>query len=101
MRAFSDMNTKRLEALAAKLGVDCQIRVVEAQEEGRFFVFAVDDTPLRRPVSLGFTMDRAIHTLNAGTWERYALPGDATTLASAPRRNRRDRKPAQRRYTSL
>lgn len=83
MRAFSDMNTNRLEALARSKGVNCQIRTVEAQEDGRFFVFAIDDVPLRRPVALGFTMDRAIHALNAGTWRRYALPGEATKLASA------------------
>ena len=101
MRAFSDMNTKRLEALARKMGVNCQIRASEAQEEGRFFVIAVDDVPLRRPVSLGFTVDRAIHTLNAGTWERYALAGDPTTLASSSRRRGRGRKPAGRRYVGL
>jgi hypothetical protein len=96
------MNTKRLEALARKMGVDCQIRAAEAQEDGRFFVFAVDGVPLRRPVSLGFTGDRAIHTLNAGTWERYALAGERTTLGSVPQRTGRSRKkPAQRRYASL
>ena len=101
MRAYSDMNTGRLEAFALSMGVDCQIRCVEAQEDGRFFVFAVDEQPLRRPVSLGFTMDRAVHTLNAGTWERYALAGEATTLASSPQRTGRGRKPAARRYASL
>nr|WP_143548325.1 hypothetical protein [Rhodopirellula sp. SM50] len=83
MRAYSDMNTHRLEKLAREKGVDCQIRTVEAQEDGRFFVFAVDGIPLRRPVSLGFTVDRAIHTLNVGSWRRYALVGEPTTLASA------------------
>ena len=102
MRAFSDMNTKRLEAMARRMGVDCQIRAAEAQEDGRFFVLAVDGVLLRRPIALGFTVDRAIHTLNAGTWERYALAGDPTTLGSAPRRTGRGRrKPARRCYASL
>ncbi len=83
MRAYSDMNTHRLEKVAREKGVDCQIRTVEAQEDGRFFVFAVNQIPLRQPVSLGFTVDRAIHTLNAGSWKRYALYGAPTTLASA------------------
>ena len=101
MRAFSDMNTMRLETLARQTGVDCQIRTVEAQEDGRFFVIAVDDVPLRRPVSLGFTMDRANHTLNAGTWQRYALAGAPTTLASAGQRTGRGHKIAQRRCARL
>ena len=101
MRAYSDMNTGRLEALAQSMGVDCQIRTAEAQEDGRFFVLAVDGVPLRRPVSLGFTVDRAIHTLNAGTWQRYALSGQPTRLGSAPRQTGGGQKSTQRRYASL
>ena len=80
MRPYSDMTTRRLEALALKLGVDCQIRTIEAQEDGRYFVMAVNEQPLKQPVPLGFTVDRAIHSLNAGTWERYALSGEPTRL---------------------
>ena len=101
MRAYSDMNTKRLEELARKVGVDCQIRTLEAQEDGRFFVFAIDDLPLRQPVPLGFTIDHAIHAINAGTWARYAMSGEPTTLATAPRRTGRVRKPARRRNIGL
>ncbi len=101
MRAYSDMTTRRLEELAHRLGVECQIRTMEAQDDGRYFVVSVDDVPLRQPVPLGFTVDRAVHAINNGTWARYALRGEPTRLDQChPDRmkpSRRSSKPHRRR----
>ncbi len=102
MRAYSDMTTKRLEALAHRMGVECQIRTMEAQEDGRYFVFAVDEIPLKRPVPLGFTVDRAAYAINAGTWERYAMRGDPVRLdqCNAARKPSKGKAPRRRRCVS-
>jgi hypothetical protein len=83
MRIYSDSATKRLEDLARHMGVLCDIRKIEAHEEGRFFVVAVDGHPLKWPVALGFSDSQAEYSLKRRTWERYAVRGDAIYLPSS------------------
>jgi len=83
MRIYSDSATKRLEETARGLGVECEIRKIEAHEEGRFFVVAVDGHPLKWPVALGFTDGQAEYALKRRTWERYAMRGEPAKLPTS------------------
>ena len=76
------MVTFRLEELAHQLGVECGIRVSEAQEDGRYFVVSLDHEPLKQPVAIGFTDDEAEYSIKDHRWERFALRGAPTTLNS-------------------
>ena len=80
MRTYSDMASHRLQDLARREGVDCEIKVSEAQQEARYFVVALDEEPLLQPVPLGFTEYQAAHAIKGHRWERFALRGAATRL---------------------
>ncbi len=80
MRIYSNMATGRLEQLAHRLGVECAIRVAEAQEDGRYFVTTIDQDPLKQPVALGFTDEEAANALKSRRWERFVLRGAPTRL---------------------
>lgn len=86
MRPYNNRTTNRLEEVAHKEGVECHIRVMEAQEDGRYFVMDVDEEPLKQPVALGFTDEQAIHSIKSHRWERYAMKGAPRLLESAPSR---------------
>ena len=94
MRIYSDTATRLLEEFALKMGAVCQIRKIEVQEEGRYFVIAVDDEPLKWPVAIGFTDQQAKDAIRLHTWERFAVKGGPATLQ--PKRPRRYSK--RRRY---
>ena len=74
MRVYRNVTTHRLEAFARKeYGCDCEIRVIEPHEDGRYFIMAVDDEPLRCPASLGWTDQHALDALKRRTWEHALL----------------------------
>ena len=97
MRIYADAATKRLEETARQAGIECQIRKIEAHEEGRYFVISVDDVPLKWPVALGFTDDQASYALKRRTWERYAVRGGSAKLGSAGEYHRPRKKHAAKR----
>ena len=82
------MATHRLEQLAHSVGVECGIRISEAQEDGRYFVVAIDEEPLKQPVALGFTDEEAAYVLKNRRSERYALRGAPTRLYPGGRFNK-------------
>ncbi len=84
MRIYSDASTHRLEEFALQMGVHCEIRKIEAHEEGRYFVVAADDCPLKWPVALGFTDSQAQYALKRRAWEAYAVRAQPNKLESAP-----------------
>ena len=61
-------------------GIDCRICIVEAHEDGRYFVSELDGQPLKSLIALGFTDEQASYSLKRRTWERYALRGEPTRL---------------------
>jgi hypothetical protein len=82
MRIYSDTSTRLLEEFALKIGVDIQVRKIEAHEEGRFFVFAMNGQPLKWPVALGFTSPQAKDAIALRRWEHFAIRGEPVTLSS-------------------
>lgn len=98
MRIYSDASTHRLEDFARLMGVQCEIRKIEAREEGRYFVVAVDDYPLKWPVALGFTDAQAQYAIKRRAWEPYAVRGQPNRLESAPSRSSSRRYSKRRRY---
>ena len=98
MRIYSDSATRRLEEFAQQNGVICQVRKIEAHEDGRYFIISVDDVPLKWPIALGFTDDQAQYTLKRGSWERYAVKAEPTKLDSAPPSSPPRRHSKRRRY---
>ena len=80
MRTYSNVSTHRLEELAEKEGVHCDIRVAEAQQDGRYFVVNLDDEPLKQPVPLGFTDEEAEFSIKGHRWERFVLRGAPNRL---------------------
>jgi hypothetical protein len=76
------MTTGRLEQLAHRVGVECGIKVAEAQEDGRYFVTDLDGEPLKQPVPLGFTDEQAAYEIASRRWERYVLRGAPTRLTN-------------------
>jgi hypothetical protein len=93
MRIYSDAATHRLENVARNVGDDCEIRKIEAHEEGRYFVVAMDGQPLKWPVALGFTDSQAEYALKRRAWKRYAVRTEASRLGSS------SNKPNSRRYS--
>ncbi|MCM2371919.1 hypothetical protein [Aporhodopirellula aestuarii] len=69
MRIYETSTTHRLEEKATQLGYRLQIRLIEPHEDGRYFVTAVQDVPVKSPFPLGFTDEEAIETLRRGTWK--------------------------------
>lgn len=78
MRTYSNMTSYRLEEMAHRIGVECGIKVAEAQEDGRYFVTTLDNETLKRPVALGFTDEEAAYALKSRRWERFVLRGEST-----------------------
>ncbi len=76
MRMYSNMTSRRLEKMAHRLGVDCGIKVAEAQEDGRYFVVTFGDESLQRPIALGFTDEEAGYAIKSRRWERFVLRGE-------------------------
>jgi hypothetical protein len=74
IRVYRDTTTRRLETEARQLGYDLQIRVVEPDEDGRYFVTAVGGTLLKFPVSLGWTDAHAIESLKRAVWKHALAP---------------------------
>lgn len=97
MRIYSDSATRRLEEYAGQHGVICQVRKIEAHEEGRYFIISVDEVPLKWPIALGFTDDQAQYALKRGAWQRYAVKAEPTRLDSAPPKPASSRR-SKRRY---
>lgn len=98
MRIYSDASTRRLEDFALKMGVHCEIRKIEAHEDGRYFVVSVDDQPLKWPVAIGFTDAQAQYSLKRRAWEAYAVRGQPNTLESAPSQSSSRRFSKRQRY---
>jgi hypothetical protein len=84
MRIYSDASTHRLEDFARQIGVQCQIRKIEAHQDGKYFIISVDEQPLKWPVALGFTDDQAQYALKRRAWERYAVRAEENKLESSP-----------------
>ncbi len=68
MRIYETNATHRLEELAAGLGYQLDIRIMEPHEDARYFVTAVKDVPRKPPAPLGWTDEEAIHSLRRRTW---------------------------------
>ncbi len=98
MRIYSDSATRRLEEYARQNGVVCQVRKIEAHEDGRYFIISVDEVPLKWPIALGFTDDQAQYALKRGAWQRYAVKAEPTKLDSAPPKPASSRRSKRRRY---
>jgi hypothetical protein len=98
MRIYSDAATHRLEDFARTIGVECQIRKIEAHQDGRYFIVSVDDQPLKWPVALGFTDAQAQYALKRRAWERYAVRAESNKLDSAPSGSSSRRFSKRRRY---
>ena len=69
MRIYENTATHRLEDQALKLGYQLDIRLIEPHEDGRYFVTAVREVPLKTPAPLGWTDEESIETLRRGTWK--------------------------------
>ena len=98
MRIYSDASTRRLEDFARQMGTECEIRKIEAHQEGRYFVVSVDDCPLKWPVALGFTDAQAQYALKRRAWEPYAVRSQPNTLESAASNSVSRRYSKRRRY---
>ena len=98
MRIYSDAATHRLEDIARTVGDPCEIRKIEAHEEGRYFVVALDGLPLKWPVALGFTDSQAEYALKRRAWKRYAVRTDSNRLGSSSNQKRSQRYSKRRRY---
>lgn len=98
MRIYSDASTHRLEDFAQQLGVHCEIRKIEAHEDGRYFVVAVDNDPLKWPVALGFTDAQAQYSLKRRAWEPHAVRAQPNTLESATSNSNSRRYSKRRRF---
>lgn len=98
MRIYSDSATRRLEDFALHQGVVCQIRKIEAHEDGRYFIISVDNEPLKWPVALGFTDDQAQYALKRRSWERFAMRAASNKLDSASSSSSARRYSKRRRY---
>jgi hypothetical protein len=84
MRIYSDASTRRLQDFADQIGVRCQIRKIEAHQDGKYFIISVEDQPLKWPVALGFTDDQAQYALKRRSWERFAVRAEDNKLGSSP-----------------
>ena len=74
MRTYSDQVTHRLEAIFRKEhGCDCEIKIIEPHEDGRYFITMIEGKALRCPASLGWTDQHAIDSLKRRTWEQQLL----------------------------
>jgi hypothetical protein len=68
VRIYETTSTHRLQDLAAGLGYQLEIRLIEPHEDGRYFVTASKGIPLAKPAALGWTDEEAISTLRRRTW---------------------------------
>ena len=75
MRVYVTSQCHVLEDRAKSFGYDVDIRVIEPHEDGRYFVTAIKDQPLKNPSPLGFTDQEAIATLKRGTWKAGRIDG--------------------------
>ncbi len=74
MRVYSNQTTHRLESFARKeYGCDCEIRVIEPHEEGRYFLTMFDGEPLPCAASLGWIDQHAFDSLKRRTWQHQLL----------------------------
>lgn len=67
-RIYETNATHRLEEIAAQLGYDLDIRIIEPHEDAHYFVTAVKDVPKPNPAPLGWTDEEAIDALRRRTW---------------------------------